>query len=219
MKNKKGSHVEFVLSFMIFVSAIIFIYLIVGSLIPKEVTEKNVLNSLTENILNELNSETYVLRTFSEGASCVRLNKPDFPEEGFTLSTEGSSFADSNFIYAEGTGFITIYYSEGIGAGEDFSTGECTSASLDSVRVEKRIFERSVVNLMNNFSENYDSLKNSLGVSSGFNINLYFEYDNGSSIGTERDVSAEVYSKDVNFHYLSNGAVEKGGLLRVKVWK
>jgi len=222
MKNKKGSHIEFVLSFLIFVSAIVFIYVIVGSLIPKEFSEKNVLDSLSENILDELNSETLVLRVNSVG-SCVQIVKPEFSEEGFVLATDDSglvdSFVDENYIYSAGTGFIKIYYSDAIEESDSFAVDECDLVLLDSVRNEKNFFEKSIIDLMNNFSEDSDGLKTRLDVPSGINFDLYFEYEEGVSLGFERDVNAGIYSRDLHLFYVSVEGIEKEGLLRVRVWR
>ena len=98
-------------------------------------------------------------------------------------------------------------------------TTGCTQISPNSTIKEKVISESQILNLMSNFSSNYSSLKEQLGVPTSMDFDLYFEYKNETTVGElKSDPSTEVYSKEINLFFVSNKAVNDEGKLRIKIW-
>jgi len=224
--NKKGSHVSMVLSFIIFVVSLIFVYIIASATIPKSEPVKNEISNLEKNVLSVLSSNVWILRINENGApdSCFSMNKPEtlVGESTIALDDLGSvsSSISSNEILVEGgKNFVKVYFSNLIQNQNSLSSVECTSITPDSVRKEKVILESQILILISNFSNNYSKLKEQLEVPSNMDFDLYFEYKNGTNLSTiGRDPSAEVYSKELNLFFLSSSASNDEGKLRIKIW-
>ena len=223
--NKKGSHVSMILSFIIFVVALLFIYVIVSATILRAEPVKNEISHLEENVLKAITSEVWVLR-FSEedlSPSCFSLSKPESleGESAIAFNDSGqinSSISGDEILVDGGSSFVKIYFSNLI-TNEDSSLSGCISIFPDSVRKEKVISEAQILNLMANFSNNYTKLKEELEVPTSMELDLYFEYQNGTTIGEiKKDPSSEVYSKELNLFFLSKSASNEGGKLRIKIW-
>ena len=225
--NKKGSHISFVLSFVIFVVALIFMYILVSTSLPKEDTKKNSLSFLKENVVKNLTSEIWVIRAYddlSSAGECVKITKPESIEGGLTIALDqyGSigSVVSGDDIFVEGEkGFIKVYYSNLIQNQNILETDCSVDLTPDSVKKEKKISESQILNLMSRFSNNYTSLKETLEVSSSMDFDLYFKYGNGSTIGEiVEDPRVEIYSEELKIYYLSSTASEEEGILRVRIW-
>ena len=226
LEDKKGSQVSMVISFIIFVVAIIFIYLIVSVSIPKSEPTKNVLDNLEGNVLKNLNSEIWVLRyheNFSS-ATCFSFAKPEPITGGQTVAiNDTSSVASSisgNGILVENTnGTIKIYYSSILENQNNFTGSGCTHAVLDSARKENVIPESQILEMMSNFSNNYTSLKTKLEVPASMDFDLTFDYLNGTKLGNSDSYpSTEIYSRELNLFFLSENAKNEEGKLRIRVW-
>ncbi len=224
--NKKGSHVGFVLSFLIFIVALVFIYLIIISAIPKSETKENSLLLLEKNVLNKISSDVWVIRAYGSGTggSCISILKPALINNGVSIAfNDSGSIASSvsgNDLFVEGgAGAMKIYYSDSIYNTNLLALTGCSQISPDSVKKEKKFLENKIVDLMSNFSGNYSALKNELEVPSEMDFDLYFEYGNSSTIGKiRREPNTEVYSANLNIYYLSTDNSNKQGKLRVKIW-
>jgi len=226
LEDKKGSHVSMVLSFIIFVVAIIFIYLIVSVSIPKSEPIKNALDNLEGNVLKSLNSEIWVLRYHEDpsSATCFNFTKPESITGGQTVAiNDTSSVASStsgNDILVENTNSTTkIYYSPFLENPNVYSGSSCTTAILDSARKENIISESQILEMMLNFSNNYASLKTKLEVPASMDFDLTFDYLNGTTLGSSESYpSTEIYSRELNLFFLSKNARNEEGKLRIRIW-
>ena len=224
--TKKGSQVSMILSFIIFVIAIIFIYVLASSIISKGGTEKDLLRTIEGNTLNNLYSYVWVLRSYDNANSggCVEISLPEVISGGDIIAVSDSggikSSISGNSVFVEGgKGFMKIYYSPFI-KNNDLLTGSgCIQISPGSEKKEKLIPIQKVLNLMSNFSSNYEYTKNLLDVPSSMELNLYFLYSNGTAVGSDSVKSnVEIYSEDMKFNYLSDNASIETGTLRIKIW-
>ncbi len=224
--NKKGSHVSFVLSFVIFVVSLIFIYMIVSAAIPKKETKDNSLSFLERNVLKKISSEVWVIRAhnLSSGTGCVSFSEPVTITNGSIIALNDSGLIDSslsgnNIFVKNSAGAVKIYYSDSLNNPNQFNLTGCSQGIPDSVKKEKKFLENKIVDLFSSFLTNYSSLKKELEVPSGMDFNLFFEYGNGSMIGKpQRDLGVEIYSKNMEIYYLSKNASDEKGKLRVLIW-
>jgi len=73
---------------------------------------------------------------------------------------------------------------------------------------------------MSNFTNNYTSLKTQLSVPSGMDFDLYFKYNNGTSIGNNLSYpNSEIYSTQLNLFFLSKDSSNDEGMLRIRIWQ
>ena len=225
--NKKGSHVSFVLSFVIFVVALLFMYILVTTSLPQENTKKNSFSLLKENVVKNLTSDIWVIRAYDNVSlpdECVKMPKPEDIVGGSTIAIDQYGSIESTIsgddILVEGEkDFIKVYYSSFIQNQNVLSSSGCVALTPDSVKKEKKISESQILDLMSRFSNNYSSLKETFEIPSGMDFDLYFEYENGSTIGKiVEDSSVEIYSEELKIYYLSSTTSEKEGTLRVRIW-
>ncbi|NCN52079.1 hypothetical protein GW931_03640 [archaeon] len=224
--NKKGSHVSMILSFILFVVSLIFIYLIASSSILPSEKVKNEVSNLERNIVKTLSSEIWVLRVNEEGMSdaCFSMTKPEDISNAETIALDdsggiNSSTSGNQILIDGGKNFVKVYFSDLIQNQNTLLTTGCTQISPNSTIKEKVISESQILNLMSNFSSNYSSLKEQLGVPTSMDFDLYFEYKNETTVGElKSDPSTEVYSKEINLFFVSNKAVNDEGKLRIKIW-
>ncbi len=224
--TKKGSQVSMILSFIIFVIAIIFIYVFASSTISRGGTEKELLKTIEGNVLENLYSSVWVLRGYdvANSGGCIQMPLPEVISGGDTIAVSDSggiqSSVSGNSVLVEGgKGFMKIYYSNLIKNNHVFTGSGCNSISPESEKKEKLIPIKKVLDLMSNFSSNYESTKNLLDVPSSMEFNLYFLYSNGTAVGNDLVKSdVEIYSEDLKFNYLSENASSEIGTLRVKIW-
>jgi hypothetical protein len=223
--GKKGSQMDMIISFTIFIASLMFIYFIFTSLVYKPNTARDSLGTVENNVIQAVSSHVWVLRFYNSSNSGACFEVP-VPENISNAETSGSG--DSGPVYSEisggniyfnGTGFMKIYYSDGVENVYPFSGSGCTLVTPDSERTEDIITQKNVASLMSNFSGNYIQTKNMLGVPSSMDLNLKFEYSNGTSVGGSVPVpDTNVYSGLLNVDYLSyNGSYETGSL-QVEIW-
>ncbi len=224
--NKKGSQVSMILSFIIFVVAIIFVYIFVSSVISTGTSQSDILGTIEGNILNYLSAPVWVIRAYdtTNSGGCIQMTLPKTISggESVAVSSSGtlSSSVSGSTLYVEGgNGFMKTYYSNLIKNENPLSNSSCEALTPESEKEEELIPIENVINLMSNFSSNYNSLKSELSVPTQMNYNLYFIYSNGTGLGSDNvNLETNIYSEDLKFNYLSyKGSIEEG-VLRIKVW-
>jgi len=242
MKRKKSrlgvvSHVGVVLSFVIFVTFIIFIYVIIR---PAVVTENKqnqldyVKGVIIENSSANLVSASVLIGEFPE--TCVQLvgffdrvetgNRVIAKNNGGEVLNAKISGQD---LYVEKNGeeiFLKIYGSEEFDITETGTMSGCKYLNegpqgyvLGLVRIEKNIFEKRIIQLIENYNNNYEDLKEELNIASGNDFRLGFAYANGTVISTEeKEVLANVFIDEVSIQYISKNAGRDAGSLNIGIW-
>lgn len=223
------SHVGVVLSFVIFVTFIIFIYIIVKPAVGTE-NKQNLLNYLKEALIErastELTSVSVLVGTGSQ--TCVKLsgfftkvkigNKLIIRNEDGNVLTAKISGQDL-FVENGNEKFLKIYGSENF---SDTDLGTMSSCQLDYtfglIRSEKNIFEKRIIQIIESYNNNYESLKEELNIA-GNEFRLGFTYANGTSISTEeKEVLVSVFVDEFPIQYISKDAARELGSLNVGIW-
>jgi len=231
--NKNGSHVGFVISFVLFVTFIIFMYAILSS--------KADLGQEKENSLNYVKAE--VIERVSENLTSVSVavNNPDSNCVGLDnfLSTTGITDrfivrSDSGNVLGagisgqslqvarEGNTFFRVYSSEEFPKITlSLSSSGCTNSgyTLGLIRDSKDIFESKVLELFENYTEDYEALKRDMKISSGDEFGLRFTHSDGREIKTpEKNVTINVYVERVAIQYIKTNAARESGFIDIIVW-
>jgi len=231
------SHVGVVLSFVIFVTFIIFIYIIVKPAVGTE-NKQNLLNYLKEGLIERASAEltsVSVLIDKELPQTCVQLR--DFFDkteigngvivrndtgEVFNAKISGQDlFVERN----ENEIFLKIYGSEEFSNITEETISPCQPLNEGSqgyifglIRSEKNIFEKRIIQMIESYNNNYESLKEELNIA-GNEFRLGFTYANGTSISTEeKEVLVSVFVDEFPIQYISKDAVRELGSLNVGIW-
>ncbi|SRR3972149_3598933 len=237
MNNKKGSHVGFVISFVLFVTFIIFVYVILSSRVDFGQEKANSLSYVKAEIINRV-SENLTSVSIAIGQqnpqSCVQLT--DF----FSKTGLGDRFVvadDSGNVLPSGKGgndlfiernnnlFFRVYGSEEFNSSggalnncqplNENSQGYILGLSRDS----REIFESKVLELFENYTENYEALKIDMKISSVDEFGFRFTYSNGTEIKIpEKNVTINVYADRTAVQYIKADATRESGFIDTIVW-
>jgi hypothetical protein len=225
MKNKKGSHVGTVLSFTIFILFLIFAYVIIGPVGKFNDQKENSLYFLGEAVLSNVSDQVIVSYLYggNNTGGCIEINTPAGFTNAISLNSseeEISSIIEGSKTSVQGGYNLTkVFFSKGYFDNSSVLTpGTCVALPLKSQLNETRILEKKIINLINLIESDYSSVKDSLGFSD-YEINIRFEYSNGTVIGLEKeDVKASRYAEEKILNYLDTKAREKTGKLILEIW-
>jgi hypothetical protein len=237
--NKRGSHVGIILSFIIFMTFIFFIFIIVA---PKVKTDgkSSFLEHLAQNVAENTSSNLTSISIFTSGVgSCFRISG------FFTETSAGGNFVVKNeagktlqsskdgsdlLLVRENTEtFFKFLESEEFSAGSQGTLGSCTALTKGSgytlglMKTERKIFESNVEELIIAYENDYNTVKEDLKVSRTEDFSFALEYDNGTrlfpkSANTSILQNVNVYSDNFPIIYVNNNFETKSGFLGVSLW-
>lgn len=232
------SHVGVVLSFVIFVTFIIFIYIIVKPVVGTE-NKQNLLNHLKDVLIERSSTEltsVSVLIDTETPQTCVQLrnflNKTEIGNRVIVRNDAGEvlnakiSGQDLFVERNENEIFLKVYGSEEFSITETGTISPCQQLSEGSggyifglIRSEKNIFEKRIIQIIESYNNDYESLKEELNIASGNEFRLDFIYANGTIISTEeKEVLVSVFVDEFQIQYISKDAVRELGSLNVGIW-
>ena len=228
------SHVGVVLSFVIFITFIMFIYIIIKPAIGTE-NNQNLLDHLKDALIENVSAELKSVSVLIDGnfQTCVRLNGffDDIIEERVIVRNNDEKVPDAKIsgqdLFVQRTGdevFLKVYRSEEFDL-VDGTISPCQPVGegsggyiLGLIRTEKNIFEKSILQLIENYNNHYESLKDGLNIARN-EFRLNFTYADGTSIATEeKDVLVDVFVDEFPIQYISEDAVRELGSLNVGIW-
>lgn len=226
--NKKGSHVGIVLSFTIFVTSLIFIISLFSNFINFDVDKKDQLNLLTDNLINKISEEIYVVNVYdSSSANCSQINTPNFALENYNvLSIDSANIEFPSTIYGQktifegGKGFSKFYYYEnGFTKTLELPTQTCNEISIKNVNKQKMILESKILEIITKIENSYDSLKNELkiGFDDEFNV-IFIDAEGNTHTKNEKDLKTNIFSREISIKYVGIDGLEKKGNLIIKIW-
>lgn len=236
-KFRRGviSHVGVMLSFVIFITFIIFIYIIIKPALQTENKQK--LLDYTKDVITEKSSAELtgasVLVDAGVSQTCVKLvnflDKIKIGNRVIAKNDDGNVLdakilGQDLFVERGGAVFLKIYSSEEFDITETGTMTDCGQLSegsgyvLGLVRTEKDIFEKGIIQLFEDYNNNYGSLKEELNIPSN-EFSLGFAYANGTVISTEeKEVSVSVFADEIPVQYISRNAARELGSLNVGIW-
>jgi len=201
--SKKGSHVGVVVSFVIFVTFLVFLYTIIQPSTVRERDKSYILDYITLNLIGNSTGEittmiVNVVEPILEGKECINLQNiitsdipppegyvPEYLVDHISFTAFGESFryerSGQGFLVnigGEFTGIITITYSEEIIKLPYVSVGGCDPHSYPTgyIKTFSEIFETKMYELNESYYTDYEALKIALGIPSGTEFNFYI-YD------------------------------------------
>ncbi len=227
MKNKRGSHVGVIISFVAFIVFLMFLYFIFEPAIKQNQNKQSLVDNLKINLIEYVSAEM-TLATITSGGSgpCLKLDRAALELDGSScvVKDENGDIINSQITgndleidWGGGESFFKVYCSD-----ESFTNylSSCASSVDDStpglIKTEKHIFETKIIQAINS---DYDVLKTALSFPESNNFGFNFTYNNGSSIGTpEKDMATSIYVEDVPIIYVDQDANITSGMLSLRVW-
>jgi len=230
IKHKKASHVGIIISFIIFITFLAFIYAALNPILKNQEEKKKTLQYLETKIQLDLESNlttTTVNLDSSPGGSCIILegigesiDLPNIRIHDADGNVLGYDVDGNNIDIGDATRLLKIYYSDEF----DDASGDpssCVSEGYEIVssKIEKKIFESRAINFISRYQSQYNTLKSDLNVPTNSEFGFDFIYENGTKIGSgEINSSASIYAGEVPVGYLTSEANINFGKLIVKVW-
>ncbi|MBT4257868.1 hypothetical protein HOD88_01640 [archaeon] len=246
--NKKGSHAGMMISFVIFITFLAFIYSTIEPSLRTQPSKTSLLGYLKNEIMfaseGELITITATNTSNLTGVECALLNHSKFldpleyPDSEINLLIEDKN---QNKLYSEislnieGHSFLNIsenkeyvkaYYSK-----ENFSKlklitppESCTlplaAPYIPSIALTKQIvFETKLTNLVDIYNESYSELKEEFHIPRDTDFSFSFKLVNDTLVTTEEvEVLANVFSGEYLIPYLDSEANTVFGTLKINIW-
>ena len=238
MNKKRGSHVGVVISFVVFITFLIFMFLIIQPSLSIGAEKQTVLESIEINFLDYLSSNltsASVNDDLATGASCVQFNNfasgNGVINDGDKLIVKNSNGNILGYDWISGNlnidkftneeNFFKVYSSTTIQS-EGSSPSGCAVVSggeysFGLIKTEKRIFEKNILDAFSLYQTNYSLLKQNIDFAGDFGFD--FVHDNGTIISTgEPSQTVGIYTKRVSFNYLNTNLDSQTGSLIIKTW-
>jgi len=237
LNSKRGTHVGMIVSFLIFVTFLAFLYSVLEPATRVKQDKLDLQEYLKIELLKEFTTEMSVL-TISiadgESSGCI-----DFSPFDDTLRFFGVVAKDDSgeiYEYKDGThtkvdwdrGNLKLYYSTEFSNGSfsQFEGKTCRSGDdyeIKLFRTEEDFFNSSIIRVaeyINENPDNYKEIKTKLKIPFGDEFGFAFKDENKKLIiGTsEKNVSADVYVEEIPIQYIDSEANINQGFLDIRVW-
>jgi hypothetical protein len=231
--NKKASHVGMILSFVVFVSFVIFLFTILNPAIQEQESKQTSLNLLKKNLIENISSSLSVTSlkinssyVYESLDNCLVINE-------FTSGVKGAKIKDEagNSLEGFSTGskikinhgnnyFFRIYHS--LDFGIESLSGNCdlineTNYTLSSTRDIRYVSEERVFEFLEKYEDDYEGLKFGLGVIEDFGISFTNSSEDEIQKGFE-SVSGNVYIEEIPIQYYDSDANLESGSIKIRVW-
>lgn len=230
--NKKGTHVGVILSLVIFVSFLIFLYIVIEPALRTPEGKQSLIDSLKLRLPEEFSADltTVTISATPDSADCLQIDNTvlGVSELNASVKDGGGALVDlentGNYLIIDWTGnqdFFKIYYSE-----EEFkdysSSFTCSNTEIiivSSLKTEKKIFETKIISFISLYESNYGEIKEVLKIPSGDEFSFSFTYSNGTVISPiEENPSVNIYAENINIQYIDKEANINSGILTIRVW-
>ena len=228
--DKRGSHVGIVISFVIFVTFLVFLYSIVKPALSSKENKESVLESLELEIIKKTSSDltTASINVASGDPSCVELNNLIIDLEiGNNIVVKDdleqtlTAYVHSNSLQINrGTSdrFFKVYYSPEF---EELETGSgCSNINynIGLTKTEEYLFEKKILELITEY-EDYENLKTELKVPSGVDFGFGLILENATQFERSApEVSTNIYIKRTPVQYVGMDGEISAGYLETKIW-
>jgi hypothetical protein len=233
MKNKKATHVGTIFSFIFFITFISFLFLFLKYPSALEENKKFSLEILESSLIRQISEELtkiYITNSSSQNSeNCISINETLLNTNSMNFycldenSTTLNSRRESNLLYLEwgvNSSFFIIYYSEYNFTNNNFTeNANCQNAIIKTLLKEEKIFEKNLLNLFEEYNQNYSTTRDNLGIPAKYDFNIQFKYENGTQIGKNMiETKSDIYIKEVFVDYMDEELKERKGVLKLYLW-
>lgn len=244
--GKRGSHIDIVLSFVIFVSLLIFIFSVFAPKIGTQSDKQVMIDYLKAKLINNFTSNltTFTIQitdTIKPNADCVRINgivndirAQGIDETKLIIKNESDNILNydvsgNSLIVGTGkgfSGFLKFYHSK------DLESSLCTTCGLGGCGENINGYEIGLIREINipilfnirtiaaKYNSDYEGLKSELGLPPGTEFAFIFVANDGTTIVAEPTEipKTNVYTEEIPVMYSDNEGNILEGFLIIKVW-
>jgi hypothetical protein len=246
--NKRGSHVDVIISFIIFISFVVFAYVILQPTLTTQADKTTLTNSLDTALVTNLSGgNNLTIISFSAKQSTIKnciqlssfLNNANIKTTIVLRNSTGVIFPvynSSGDLYVDVSSnpqlnyFFDVYYSPAFNQITSGTLSNCNllqqgnSANnyiIGQISTSSQyIYDFNLIHLINNYNTNYGSIKNWFNLSGSDNFGFNFTYQNQTIIGTTYKTPAftNVFAQSFPILYLNGNSSIQSGLLTIRVW-
>lgn len=233
-KTKKGAHIGIVLSIVMFIGFLVFLYVIMGPAIKPQKDKQAILDSLEINLLEQVSANlttvTFSLGGYTPTGNCIEITHPtDVAGDNLIIKNVDGSLVNSNDLVASfqlewsvGENFYKAYYSTEQFASSGFTPDDTCGdpgEAIKSTKTNEKIFETKIIALISLYEGGYEDVKELLRVPEGNDFSFNFTYNNGTNIGTTKQIPlVNIYAEEVPIQYVDTEANLEPGSIIIKVW-
>lgn len=246
--NKRGSHVDVIISFIIFISFIVFAYVILQPTLTTQADKTTLTNSLDTALAANLSGgNNLTIISFSAKQSTVKnclqlssfINNANIKTTLVLRNSTGAIFPvynSSGDLYVDVSSnpqlnyFFDVYYSPAFNPVASGTLPNCNllqqGSSANNYMIgqistsSQYIYDFNIIRLINSYNANYGLIKNWFNLSGSDNFGFNFTYQNQSVTGTTYKVPAftNVFAQGFPILYVNGNSSIQSGLLTIRVW-
>lgn len=240
--NKKGSHISIILSMVLFVTFLVFLFTLLGSNLEVQKNKNLAIESLNvelENLFSSnfttmsiLISDSFVYDALTYPNSCISIpHLAGFEEFNSTIKDEDNTIIDSfsenasiNISWSTETDFLKIYYSNESLIAHELANLDCQPLGegdflIKSINHGQKIYENKINYYISIYDEYYKEFKSSLQIPFETEFSFNFTNNNQEEVGPVINLlNQEVYVKDFTIEYIDEEANINPGTLSIIVW-
>ncbi|MCK9568225.1 hypothetical protein M0R72_04705 [Candidatus Pacearchaeota archaeon] len=244
-RNKKGSHVGMILSFVIFITFTVFVYTLISPNINTSESKKTLLNEIGLSLIDNMSSDFTTLSvsipaSANPTTNCITLEgilyyaeispnvivKNSAQTEQPTNYDPATDFNNLRINRAMKTDlFFKIYSSPEFEKIPEEIISSCSvipfggGYEIGSLNSGEYIFEKNIFFLIEYYRTHYDELKTGLKISPGNEFGFEFTLSNGTKVSAIGDLPTQnIYAEDIPVQYIDDEANILSGFINVKVW-
>jgi hypothetical protein len=240
-KNKRGSHIGVILSFVIFVAFVIFAYTFLKTPLSSGQGKDTVLNYLEVRLKDKISADLTVATLNVDDANdpsrdCIifedfltkaKMQPARIVTKDASGNTQSSSISGTGLaVERDNTNvdFFKIYNSSEFdllgGASPACNSGGISQYDIGQIKTQKYIFLSKISEVLAEYETDYVNLKDELDLSGSDDFGFVFTPRSGEEISAERNApsSVDIYSKDVSVFYVDENADIMEGNLNIRVW-
>ena len=245
-RNRSGSHVGMIISFVIFITFIVFLYVVVNPAVSTGESKKSVLDFISNKITENVSANfTVVSIDFTNAKNpnknCIILKNLLFnlniPNPNIIVKNATESIQEAYEIFPSiainrkviGNRFFKIYHSSEFDRlqplpGSLSPPSNCkeisdTEYTIGSVTIGKYAFENNTYELINYYKNNYENLKQEFNIVPGAEFGFDFIQYNGTKISVGQPlISVSIYAEEIPMQYIDSKANILSGFINIKVW-
>lgn len=225
IKNKRGTHVGIIASFSVFILFLVALFLIVEPVLKTQNNQDLVVENIENQVMKQLKENLTLVLIHLDNTNCVHF-VPNSVVDNIDDLDMIAKDPDNNILPSVKTSFLVeiggssknytkVYFAKANFTDSGGPSGASNNANISSVIVKKEVFEEKIVKAINDF-ENFKQL---IELSSNNDFALEFEMANTTIIKTEeKNVSFDIYAKEIPINYIDPNADKLPGILRIKIW-
>jgi hypothetical protein len=227
-EEKRGSHVEVIISFIIFVTFVVFLLSILIPTVTTNKDKENTFAGVEIKVMNRVSSNlTSITVNLDDGDDCLDINNL-IDDTGIGNNIIVKDYSGANVeSYSDGNSleihpgsssdtYFKIYYSSEF---EEISEGSgCSDVgyTVGLTKTKKYVFENKVIDLIN---ADHEELETEFKIPESIEFGYGIVLSNGTTLETNEDgVSTNIYIKDTPIEYVDGEGNIQEGYLRTKVW-